>query len=1453
MPGSRSSVAAGVALPFSALLGMLLFLLVIAPVFADGPEREDVYIGVLAKRGPERTLVRWAPTADYLTEQIPGFRFHISPIGFQQIYAAAQDSEVDFILANSGIYVELESRYGVGRIVTLRNLGAGRYAYTRFGGVLFTRADRDDIEEISDLAGLRLAAVEKNSFGGFLAGQRELQENGLALNDLGELHFAGTHDAVVYAVRDGEVDAGTIRTDTLERMALEGKIRLDDFRIIAPKSYPDFQYRVSSRLYPEWPLAKLRHTDEELSDRVAAALLAMPADSPAAKAGQNAGWSVPLNYQPVHELMKTLRVGPYESLGQVTLIEALRQHWQWGVTAAAFLLLLGLANAYVATLNRRLRRVDLELREARDNLAQRVEERTAELEESHRRLALVYRDWNDAFDAIQDPIFIHDRDLRIVHANPAYVERAGLPAEAIEGQFYWRVFPVLDKPLPECSDFPEHVHVEGDEIELEGGEVFVSRSFGIKSPDGVFRHAIHILEDVTAERRAERRRRTLSRAVEQAREGVLVLSRGRDVVYCNRAFAGLAGKAPDAISGRPIEHLLPGLGATIWHDVETGEGWDGEVMLPLADGGELVIHASLSAIRSRGGADSGFVLTALDLSELKEAERQLRYRIAYESVIGAIAGAFVAVNGTLDREIHRALQRIGEFVGADRAYLFRISGEQKLITDSHEWTREGLPAHGEQPQAISLERFPWFRRQLLAQETIQIPDVSALPEDARAEREYLSSLDVSATVTVPVTHGGGLAGFIGFDRVGQGRASWIPEDIRLLRTAGEIIANALRRRQAEEAVRRSQASLAEAQRIAHLGNWDWNIITNELFWSDEIYRTFGIEPQQFGATYDAFLGYVHPDDRQHVIDSVNAAVEGRTLYEIDHRIVPADGPEKVVHEIGRVTYDDGGRAIRMIGTVQDVTEARRAETEMKRLNRALRTLSRGNTTLVHARDENQLLHDVCRVLVETGGYRLAWVGYPQSDESKTVRPVAHAGFEAGYLKAVQITWAEDEHGLGPTGTAVREGEVVVARDIGSDPHFAPWREEALERGYVSVIALPLVTGGESLGVLTIDAVEPNAFDEQEVALLTELAGDLAYGIRALRNREERDRAEAASKESERRYHDLFDTAPAGYASISATDGRLLQCNPAFSRILGYDREQLCGKNVTELYADNPDGRPRAREVFERFVQGEGVRDAELQMLRADGKSVWVSLTVEPVWDENGNVIESRSSIIDISERKLAEADRHHFAERLESSLLQTIQAIALTIEKRDPYTSGHQQRVAELAVAIGEKLGLSQHRIEGLRLGALIHDIGKVYVPTEILNRPGRLDDAQFLLIRSHPQVGYDIVKGIDFPWPLAKMVAQHHERLDGSGYPQGLKGDDILFESRILAVADVVEAMASHRPYRPALPLETAMEEIESHQSDWFDPSVTEACLRLFREDGFRWTGKALEPGQPKPSSESQ
>lgn len=227
------------------------------------------------------------------------------------------------------------------------------------------------------------------------------------------------------------------------------------------------------------------------------------------------------------------------------------------------------------------------------------------------------------------------------------------------------------------------------------------------------------------------------------------------------------------------------------------------------------------------------------------------------------------------------------------------------------------------------------------------------------------------------------------------------------------------------------------------------------------------------------------------------------------------------------------------------------------------------------------------------------------------------------------------------------------------------------------------------------------------------------------------------------------------------------------------------------------------------------------------------VTTIPYKDDDGTLYFAQVKV-DITERKQTEENLKNTLAKLRQSLGGIIKAMALTVESRDPYTAGHQRRVADLARAIADEMHLSKDQVEGIRIAGVIHDLGKISIPAEILSKPGRISDIEFSLIKTHSQVGFDILQSIEFPWPVAQIVYQHHERMDGSGYPRGLAGENILMEARVLMVADVVEAMSSHRPYRTALGVDKALEEISKNSGLVYDAKVVEACLRLFTEKKF-------------------
>ena len=486
-----------------------------------------------------------------------------------------------------------------------------------------------------------------------------------------------------------------------------------------------------------------------------------------------------------------------------------------------------------------------------------------------------------------------------------------------------------------------------------------------------------------------------------------------------------------------------------------------------------------------------------------------------------------------------------------------------------------------------------------------------------------------------------------------------------------------------------------------------------IFWKDRSSRYLGCN-----TLFALDSGHNSPDELPGKNDFQMAWKDRADLYRADDHMVITTGKQKLAYE-ELITTPNGGticvlsskvplldgknQTIGILGIYEDISERKLLETTLDHSNRVLAARSRVNATLVHAIDENTLMQTVCQAIVDQSGFRMAWVGYVRHDEHKSIKVMASAGFDEGYLESAKLIWSETERGMGPSGRAVRSGMTQLCQDIAQDPAYLPWRESALLHGYAAAIALPLHDSDNTVfGILDVYADQVNAFVPAEIELLEEMAEDLSFGVRALRTRLERDSS--------------------------------------------------------------------AQKIRQQFLQ-------------------------------------------------------------LQNNLEDTIRAIASIVEIRDPYTAGHQRRVADLACAIARQMGLPDEQVHGIQIAGIVHDLGKIQVPAEILSKPGSLSEIEYALIKQHAQAGFDILKGVEFPWPVAKMVLQHHERLDGSGYPQGIKGDAILLDARILSVADVVEAMSSHRPYRAGLGVDAALDEITRGRGTHFDPTVVDACLSVILE----------------------
>ena len=468
--------------------------------------------------------------------------------------------------------------------------------------------------------------------------------------------------------------------------------------------------------------------------------------------------------------------------------------------------------------------------------------------------------------------------------------------------------------------------------------------------------------------------------------------------------------------------------------------------------------------------------------------------------------------------------------------------------------------------------------------------------------------------------------------------------------------------------------------------------------------------------------------------------------------------------------------------------------------------------------------------------------YFREPDTGRLRLLSAKGFTEEERLAAEAT-AEERH----PGFVLRTGEVLHVPDTDADPERrtidSPRSFKVRSRFYIPVIAF-----GRVIGTLGLAASRPNAFSEQTVGLMSFVASLAGLAYARIAAQHEAQRIESS-------FRTLADSAPIAAIVLDA-EGRVEFFNRAAERLTRFSVAEVLGRQVLDRFSPLLAETVRerlAREVDEPVSNGEAGA-LEFSLRTREGREVPVRGFLRVI----ARVPTRRLALLIVGSRTLAHGalegyraiweaevasrgrlleertlELQRTVERVRKVLNSTVETLASVVETRDLYTAGHQRRVAGLARAIATMLQLPADRVEGLRMAGMIHDIGKVGIPAEILSKPGRLCEIEFRLIQTHVQVGYEILKQIDFPWPVAEIVYQHHERMDGSGYPRGLRGERILLEARILGVADVVEAMASHRPYRPALGLDAAIAELESHP-ERFDRDVVAACTHLVRVQKF-------------------
>jgi PAS domain S-box-containing protein/putative nucleotidyltransferase with HDIG domain len=526
------------------------------------------------------------------------------------------------------------------------------------------------------------------------------------------------------------------------------------------------------------------------------------------------------------------------------------------------------------------------------------------------------------------------------------------------------------------------------------------------------------------------------------------------------------------------------------------------------------------------------------------------------------------------------------------------------------------------------------------------------------------------------------------------------------------------------------------------------------------------------------------NQKERALASMQGALESGYVPETEYEIAIPDGRRLAVAVSGTLIRDDSGNPKAFVALFRDITERKRAEDTLRTSERRYRLLAMNVSDAIWVTDMNMRPTYLSPSYTRLTGY---------SQEEALARSAAETLTPAS-LKVATESFAR-------ALAAEREGE----KDLVSN--LPPLELEMLCKDGTTIWVASTVS-----------------FIRDADGRPVEVMGIL--------------RDITARKRADELFAALATSSPVGIYIVS--DRKFQFVNPQAEKYFGYSQDEILGMDPLQLVI--PEDKNRVRGNAVRMLKGESSTAYEYRIVARSGEIRWVTETVSSIQYQGKRA--TLGNFMDTTDQQEVKERLEESLDKLQRTIEGTVQAIALTVESRDPFTAGHQRRVAQLAGAMAQEMGFSSEGVRVVRIAGLVHDIGKVCIPSEILSKPGQLSKIEFSLIETHCQVGHDILKTVQFPWPIADMVIQHHERIDGSGYPSGLHEDEILMEARILAVADVVEAMTSHRPYRPAPGIDEALEEISRNSGRLYDADAVYACLKLFREKGFAFDDGGLGSG---------
>ncbi|MDH4943695.1 PAS domain S-box protein [Sulfurimonas sp. C5] len=1114
------------------------------------------------------------------------------------------------------------------------------------------------------------------------------------------------------------------------------------------------------------------------------------------------------------------------------------------------------------------------------------------------------QEWVSALDVLDDAIFIHDQEYRILRCNSAYQRLASLPFKQIIGQPYFKVFPKSKEPLPHCSvSIDKNCTEENENDILVDGVLYRSRSYIIRDKEGIYHYSIQILQDITKEQADEERLKQNEKFIKAVLDnlpiGIAVNTIEPEVKfnYMNDNFPKLyrttreALKNPDDFWKAAYEDInfRKKIKKQVIDDYESGDPlrmhWN---EVPLTRKGKETSYISAQNIPL---PDMNSIISMVwDVTERRNMEELLLNEKRFsDKLIESIPDIFFVLNG--EGKFERWNKKIETLFGLtseelkDRNALSLIYEDDRpeiakkieetlalgyTTVDTRVMAKEGLCYY-----KFTSKRITTPNGTGIIGIGLDMTKRKNMELQLKRERDFSDRLIETAPVIVLLLDKTGH--IVRYNRYMEQLSGYPLEEVAGKEWFSLVLPEATREKTRE-------IFLEAINDLDSKGNID-SILTR---WGDELHiewysktikdaegKTEGLlaigvdvtEQQKVQERLELFHTLLeNSTDAVEIIEpgtlkllDVNDTLCRElgysrkellemTIYDIDPTVTP-DMVKTIKEKIdteGNVIFESLNK--RRDGTiypvevslslnklehpyllaiVRDITERKEAEEHLKESEEKFRTMT--------ASAQDAIL------MIDSQGNISYW-------NEAAERVLGYSADEAMGTNLHKLITPErfmDAHLKGfkefqRTGQGAAVGKTVELAAIKKDGTEFP-----IELSLSSILHKD---GWGAIGIMR-DISERKAseaaLNRANRALKTLSAGNLAL-------------VHATSEEELLKEVTRVIVERGGYSLAVvdyADDGPEKNLTPvAWHGFSGeeYWLNDLCWKDtgkgvlpagaairegVTQIFRDikDPLTCPNWRDAA---IERGYVSHISLPLF--DGKKPFGVLSIyssqeESFDEEEIHLLEELANDLayGIGNQRTRDVNKKHEA-ILRESLEQTILAISATVESRDPYTAGHQKRVAELATAIAKEMGLGQEEIEGIRFAAIIHDLGKIHIPAEILAKPGRLTDIEFMLIKTHPQAGYDIIKDVNFPWPIAQIILQHHEHVDGSGYPQGLKGDEILLGAKIITVADVIEAISSHRPYRSALGIQVALDEVTKGRGTRYDSVVVDTCMKLFKEKKF-------------------